>query len=83
MDRHPQILGENFRYKFGGGKRPKMPDIPAPVAQPQQISQKAQAAGTSERRRLFRRRGVSGNIYAGRRDLAPARTNQPQLRQKL
>lgn len=83
MDRHPQILGENFRYKFGGGGSSKRPIMPAPVATTSMLSTQAQAAGTEERKASNRRKGRSGNIFAGRRDLHPAPISRPALQQTL
>lgn len=77
---HPQILGDNFRYKFGGSK-PKIPPLPDPVATPETLSASAQVAGQEEKKRLKGRLGRRGTIFAGRRDLAPARTRQAALGQ--
>lgn len=81
--RHPQILGPNFRYKFGGGSRAKAPILPAPIATPETLSQQAQGAGQEEKKRFNVRRGKRGTVFAGGRDLAPANTFAPALRQTL
>ena len=82
--RNPQILGENFRYQFGGAPdRPKTPKVPTPLATPETLTQQAQGAGQRERKRLSLRRGRRGTIFAGRRDLTPARTSAAELRQTL
>lgn len=83
MDRHPQIFGERFRYKFGGGGSSKRPILPAPAATPSTLTSQAQQAGTKERKRLLRRRGRAGTIFAGRRDLQPARVSAAELKQTL
>ena len=82
--RNPQILGDNFRYQFGGAPdRPKTQKVPAPLATPETLTQQAQGAGQRERKRLRGRRGRRGTIFAGRRDLAPARTSAAELKQKM
>ncbi len=81
--RHP-LLNGRWRYQFGGKPdRPKPPILPAPVARPETLTQQAQGAGQQERRRLTRRRGRGGTIFAGRRDLQPARVSAAELRQTL
>ena len=82
--RHPQILGDNFRYKFGGGSpKPFIPKVPDPIPRTQTTTLQAQTAGQEEKKRLRGRRGRRGTIFAGRRDLAPAQTSAAQLRQTL
>jgi len=81
--KHPQLLGFNFRYRFGGGGSAKMPKARAPIATPETLSQQAQGAGQAERSRSFTKRGRRGTIFAGRRDLAPAKTSAAELRQTL
>lgn len=79
--KHPQIsqiFGFNFRYKFGSIKRAVPPPLPDPVATSSEISARAQGAGQEEIKRLKRRR--TGTIFAGRRDMAPARTRGATLK---
>lgn len=81
--RHP-LLNGRWRYQFGGQPdRPKIPKVPDPLPQVSTLTQQAQGAGQRERKRLAGRRGSRGTIFAGRRDLTPARTSGAQLKQKL
>lgn len=68
---------------FGSGRSPKPPVLPTPVATPETLSQQAQGAGQEEKKRFNVRRGKRGTVFAGGRDLAPANTFAPALRQTL
>ena len=70
---------------FGSGRSPKpqTPVLPSPIATPETLSQQAQGAGQEEKKRFNVRRGKRGTVFAGGRDLAPANTFAPALRQTL
>ena len=77
----PFGLSSNVRYKFGG--RPKVaaaPSLPEPLPATSIISEQAQEAGRTERRRIKGLKGKRGTIFAGRRDLAPAVTSKAGLK---
>ena len=57
---------------FPPPKKVQFPELPDPVATPQQVTQQAQQAGTAERRRLRGRGGRAKTIFAGRRALPSA-----------
>ena len=82
--RHPQLNNNPFvRYKFGRTpfvKPPSVSDLPGPIPTTSIISEQAQRAGATERRRIRGRRGRAGTIFAGRRDLAPALVSKAGLK---
>lgn len=55
-------------------KSPKFisPELPKPIPTTSTITEQAQQAGRTERRRIRGQKGKRGTIFAGRRDLAPA-----------
>ena len=78
---HPRLNNHwNVRYKFGGAKKVAPPILPEPVATPQSVTQRAQQAGTAERKRLRGAQGRARTIFAGRRALAPATVSQAGLK---
>lgn len=85
--RHPPLpkslfLGQGLEfYKFGRGTAlGKPPDLPQPLPTTSIISEQAQRAGGTERRRIRGLRGKAGTIFAGRRDLAPAVVSKAGLK---
>lgn len=80
--KHPLLNNSPFvRYKFGS--RPKAitpPALPDPLPTTSIISEEAQRAGGTERRRIRGLKGRGGTIFAGKRDLAPAVTSKAGLK---
>ncbi len=87
--RHPLLQPQpfwytNVYYKFGRatalGKPPSAADLPGPLPTTSIISEQAQRAGGTERRRIRGLRGKAGTIFAGRRALAPALVSKAGLK---
>ena len=84
--RHPLLQPQpfwytNVYYKFGRSTPTvKPPDLPAPLPTTSVISEQAQQAGGTERRRIRGLRGRASTIFAGRRDLAPAVVSKAGLK---
>jgi len=74
---------DNIRYKFGGAKKVAPPELPSAAPIISEMAPEAMKAGQAERKRLRKRTGRAGTIFAGRRPTEPATTAQTGLRTTL